>query len=200
MSPHIRTSRWPSRQPWSRQGVTLVEIALALGLLALSLGGIYAFMNTGSRSARVTNNFLQTQVQVRAGLDAMVEEMRWAQSVLAASATTVTLFVPQNTPFSATSPYAVTFAYDAVNQMVTRQEDPDAAGPAVPLNPEPIAYSVVREDGSAGLSFEYFDAAGSSLGSTPADLSAVVRVRATVATTRNGIMRVFASDAALRGR
>jgi len=183
-----------------QRGVTLLELVIALGLLAVALASVYGYAATGGRSAKVTNDLLQTQNQVRAALDNLVDEIRWAQSVSAASASSVTVFIPQNTPFSAASPYTATFAYDAAADTVTRQEDPDAGGPLLPGAAEALAFSVVRLDGSNGLVFEYYDAAGTSLGSAPADLSAVVRVRLTVTTTRDGISRTFAGDTTLRGR
>jgi len=177
-----------------------VELVMALSLLALAMGGIYGFIATGGKSARVTNDFLQTQAQLRAALDNVIDELRWAQSVTAATATTVTAFIPQNTPFSASSPYTVTFAYDSGSRTMTRQVDPDAGGPLTPGTADPLAFLVVREDGSDGVAFEYFDAAGTSLGATPADLAAVARVRLTISTTQDDVSRVFAGDAALRAR
>ncbi|MDR7484304.1 MAG: prepilin-type N-terminal cleavage/methylation domain-containing protein [Armatimonadota bacterium] len=182
------------------RGVSLLELVIAMSLLALAVGSIYAFVATGARSARVTNEFVQTQSQVRAALDALIDEMRWAQTVVAASATQVTLFVPQATPFSAASPYTVTFAYDAATDTITRQEDPDAGGPLPAGPPAPLASLVVRPDGGDGLALEYFDAAGSSLGSAPVDLPSIVRIRITVTTASGGVSRVFAGDVALRGR
>ena len=173
---------------------------MALSMLALTLGTIYGFVATGGKSARVTNDFMQTQAQVRAALDNVIDEIRWAQSVTTASATSVTLLIPQNTPFSASSPYTVTFAYDGVADTVTRQIDPDAGGPLAPGPVEPLAYTVVQENGSDGLAFEYFNAAGTSLGTAPADLTAVARVRLTVTTTSKQISRTFAGDTALRAR
>lgn len=191
----------PRQVPWhDARASSLVELVMALSMLGLVLGTIYGFVATGGKSARVTNDFMQSQAQVRAALDNVVDEIRWAQSVTAASATSVTLLVPQNTPFSASSPYTVTFAYDAAADTVTRRVDPDAGGPLPPGPPEPLAYKVVRENGSDGLAFEYFDAAGTTLGAAPADLTAVARVRLTVTTTSKQISRTFASDAALRAR
>ena len=180
--------------------MTLIELVIALSLLALALSGIYAFVVTGAQSARLTNDFVQTQAQVRAALDSIVDESRWAQSVMAASATAVTLLVPQDTPFSAGSPYTVTFAYAAAADTVTRQEDPDAGGPQPAGQAEALAFSIVREDGTDGLAFEYFAADGTALGSAPADLSLIARVRLTVTTTRDQVSRTFAGDAALRSR
>ncbi len=144
------------------RGSTLIELVMALSLFALAVGGIYGFVVTGGKSASVTNDFLQTQAQLRAALDNVVDETRWAQSVTAASGTSVTLFIPQNTPFSASSPYTVTFSYSVSARTLSRQVDPDAGGPATPGPAEPLAYLVVREDGSDGVAFEYFDAAGTS--------------------------------------
>jgi hypothetical protein len=58
----------------------------------------------------------------------------------------------------------------------------------------------VKPDGSDGLSFEYFDAVGNSLGSTPVDTGQVARIRVVVSTTREGASRTFAGDVALRAR
>ena len=182
------------------RGVTLLELLIALTIFSMVIGSIFAFIGTGGRSARLANDFLQAQPQVRAALDNVVDEIRWAQSVTCASATSVTLLIPQNTPFSAASAYRVTFDYDPVGDTVTRREDPPAAGCPGGGAGEPIAYSVVRPDGTDGLAFEYFDPSGNSLGSAPADLTIIARVRLVVATTRDTVSRTFAGDAALRAR
>lgn len=182
------------------RGVTLLELLMALSLFALVIGGIFAFIGTGGRSARVTNDFLQTQPQVRAGLDNAVDEIRWAQSVTCATTSLVTVFIPQSTPFSMASPYLATFEYDAAADTVTRRENAIGAPCPPPGRGQPIAFTVVRPDGTNGLSFEYFDSSGTSLGSTPPDLTVIARVRVNVTTTRNNVSRTFAGDAALRAR
>jgi len=161
-------------------------------LLALVIGGIYQFVIWGAKSASATNNFMQAQAQVRAALDNIADETRWAQSVTTAGPTSVTLSIPQNTPFSSSSPYTVTFAYDPVNLTVTRQQN---AGPAVPL-----AYLVVTGVGGVGLTFTYFDGANNALGSSPTSgqLPTIARVRITAVTTSGGVTRYLAGDAALR--
>jgi prepilin-type N-terminal cleavage/methylation domain-containing protein len=180
-------------------GFTLIELLMTLGILSIVLGGIYGFVVRGAESAEVTNNFFQAQGQVRAALDNVVDEARWAQRVVAAAGTGVILLVPQSTPFSTGSPYTVTFAYDAAARTITRQEDPDADGPIAAGTAEAIAYGIVAEDGSAGLTIEYFDGGGVSLGSAPADLTAVARIRFTISATSGDITRTFTGDAALRG-
>jgi prepilin-type N-terminal cleavage/methylation domain-containing protein len=183
-----------------QRGVTVLELIVAMSMFALVASGIYSLVNVGGRSITTTNDLLQSQAQVRAAIDNLVDEMRWAQSVTAAGPTSVTVLVPQSTPFSPTSPYTATFAYDAATDTLIRQVDPDAAGPQAPGASEPIAFGVVQLNGSDGLSFEYYDGTGVSLGSTPADLASVVRVRMTVTTTRDRTSRTIASDVALRGR
>lgn len=173
------------------KGVTLIEFVMMLAILGIVLGGIYQFVVNGAITASKTNDFLQSQSQIRGALDNIVDESRWAQSVTAATATSVTLSVPQSTPFNA-GPYSVTFAYDATNRAVTRQVLP---APAVPL-----AYLVVGPGGSTGLTFTYFDNGSTSLGSAPpaGQLPIIARIRATVATTSGTVTRYLAGDAALR--
>ncbi len=178
------------------RGVTLIELVVALGLLMLVLGSIYAIVAVGGRSARTTNDFLQAQAHVRTALDVMVDEMRWAEAVTCASQTAVTLAVPQDTPFSQTSPYRVTFAHDAsAATLVRRQDDAGSGCPSSGVG-RPLAYFI----GAGGLAFEYFDANGDTLGTTPGDLTPIARVRIRVTVTRDHVSRTFAGDAALRAR
>jgi prepilin-type N-terminal cleavage/methylation domain-containing protein len=181
------------------RGATLLELLIALVLLGVVTVGIYAMVITSANAARSTNALLLTQAQVRAALDNIVDEVRWARAVNAAHATCVTVSIPQATPFSPQSPYSVTFAL--IQNTVRRQgnTNPGAVG-CPPVGPaDVLAYDVVRPDGSAGLRFEYFDAAGTSLGATPA-LDRVARIRVVVTTTRDGASRTFAGDVALRAR
>src|SRR3989304_3740498 len=98
-----------SRQDLARSdGLTTLDPLTPPPLLAVVVGGLYRFVATGSQSARLTNSFLQIQAQARAALDNVVDEIRWGQQVPAAGPTSVTVLVPQATPFSAASPYTVT--------------------------------------------------------------------------------------------
>ncbi|MGH7753238.1 MAG: PulJ/GspJ family protein, partial [Gemmatimonadales bacterium] len=139
------TSRSPGTDPGGGQrGLTLLELVITLALLAAVLGGgIYAFVATGTRSARETNDFVQSQAQLRAALDGILEEARWAQSVQAATATSVTLLIPAGTPFNGGAAYTVIFAYDAAADTVTRQVPPGAA--------TPVAFNIVQDTGADGL-------------------------------------------------
>ena len=174
------------------RGVTLLEFVVMLALLGVVIGGIYQFVIWGAKSAGATNDFMQTQAQIRSALDNIADETRWGQSVTAAGPTTVTLSIPQSTPFSSLGSYSVTFAYDSVNHTVTRQQN---SGAAVPL-----AYLVAGSGGSTGLTFTYFDSSNTSFGSSPtlAQLPTIARLRITVATTSGAVTRNLASDVALR--
>jgi len=174
------------------KGVTLIEMVVMLALLGAVIGGIYEFVVWGAQSAGKTNDFMQSQSQIRAALDNIADESRWANGVTAASATSVTLSVPVSTPFSAVSPYTVTFAYDATNRVVTRQQNPNPAST--------LAYLVIGSGGSTGLTFTYFDGGNGPLGSTPTagQLPTIARIRAVVATTSGNVTRNLAGDAALR--
>jgi len=187
---------------WSAGGVTLLELLLALALLGAVTAGIYGMVAGSANAARNTAAFLLVQAQVRAALDGIVDEARWASGVNAAQPTCVTLRVPEDTPFSAHGPYSVTFAYDAAQDAVVRRETADPGTPGCPLSgaADVIAHSVVQPDGSDGLSFEYFDAAGNSLGSAPADTGRVARIRVLVTAAKDGASRTFAGDVALRAR
>ncbi len=189
MSPHswslMRTAR-------DSRGLTVIELLVGLSLLIVVLGATYEFLMTGQRAALTTRDSFMAQSQLRAALDNMTDEIRWASGVTAASGTSVTVQIPQNTPFSPTSPYSVTFAYDAGARTVTRQQD---------LNPsQPVAYNIVKPDSTAGLSIDYYDSSSLSLGQTPADKTAIARIRLTVIATTNRTSRTFVGDAALRSR
>jgi prepilin-type N-terminal cleavage/methylation domain-containing protein len=193
-------------------GVTLLELLIALVLLGVVTAGVYGMVVSSANAARRTNAFLLAQAQVRAALDNILDETRWASSVDAAAPTSVTLKVLQNTPFSAASPYCVTFAYDAAQNTVTRtvtwQEWPRCSSAG---STEVLAYHVVYRavdpgdpgnpcGGTRGLCFEYFDAAGNSLGPSPGSPANVARIRVVVSTTRDGATRTFVGDVALRAR
>lgn len=178
------------------KGVTVLELLVGMSLLVLVLGVLYQFLTAGEKAAGTAKDVMQVQGDMRAALDNMVDEIRWAQSVTAASATSISVLIPQNTPFSASSPYTAQFAYDASGKTVTRRVD---AGSGFG-NTLPIAYNIRKLDGSAGLSIEYFNSAGTSLGSTPSDLTAIARVRLTLTSTKNNSSRTLVGDVALRAR
>ncbi len=176
------------------KGVTLIEFVMMLAVLGIVIGGIYQFVVNGAVSASKTNDFLQTQSQIRSALDNIVDETRWGQLITAATATSVTVQIPQGTPYYPAAAYTVTFAYDATNKAITRLQNPGGAGAVT------LAYLVAGPGGSTGLTFTYYDGGNTSFGSTPsgAQLPTIARIRAVVSTTSGTVTRYLAGDAALR--
>jgi prepilin-type N-terminal cleavage/methylation domain-containing protein len=181
-------------------GFSLIELIIAMVLMIIMSTWVYALVGTGGRSLRHIGDSVQSQSQLRAAIDNVSDEIRWGAAVTAASASAVTVRVASGSPFSPGSDYAVTFAYDAAADTITRRVDPDAEGPLAAGAAVPIAHNVVRADGGAGFALEYFDATATSLGSAPAALPSIARVRMTITTLRNETERRFAADAGLRGR
>jgi hypothetical protein len=179
------------------QGVTVIEFLVMLAILGIVIGGIYEFVVNGAISASKTNDFLQTQSQIRSALDNIVDESRWGQNVTAATATSVTIQMPGNTQYCSGGAYTVTFAYDSTTRQITRNASAPCpnAGTAVTL-----AYLVVGAGGTTGLTFMYYDGGNTSFGSSPAgaQLPNIARIRAVVATTSGTVTRYLAGDAALR--
>jgi type II secretory pathway pseudopilin PulG len=177
------------------KGVTLLEFLVMLAILGVIIGGIYRFVVNGAISASKTNDFLQSQSQIRSALDNIVDETRWGQSITAATATSMTVQIPQGTPYFPAAAYAVTFAYDSTNKAITRQPCTPGCAAAVPL-----AYLVAGPGNSNGLAFTYYDGGNTSFGSTPSSgqLPNIARIRAVVSTTSGTVTRYLAGDAALR--
>jgi Tfp pilus assembly protein PilW len=179
------------------RGVTLIEFVMMLAILGLVVGGIYAFVVNGAISASKTNDFLQSQSQIRSALDNIVDEARWGQAVTAATATSVTIQMPGSTQYCGGGTYSVTFAYDSTNKAITRNATAPCANPGTAV---PLAYLVVGAGGATGLTFTFYDGGNTSFGSTPSagQLAQIARIRAVVATTSGKVTRYLAGDAALR--
>ena len=177
------------------RGVTLIEFVMMLAVLGIVIGGIYQFVVNGAISASKTNDFLQTQSQIRSALDNIVDETRWGQAITAGTATSVTVQVPQGTPYYPSAAYTVTFAYDSTNKAITRQQCTPGCASAVTL-----AYLIAGPASSTGLTFTYYDGGNTSFGSAPsgAQLPTIARIRAVIATTSGTVTRYLAGDAALR--
>lgn len=103
------------------RGTSSLELLIGLSMLVVVVGLAYEFLITGSQAASTVRRSFFSQSQVQAGIDTMTDEIRWADAITAASATSVTVHVPASTPFSA-GPYSVTFACDATERSITRQQ------------------------------------------------------------------------------
>src|SRR5437660_3083497 len=92
----------PLSRPSSQEaGVTLIEFVVMLAVLAIVIGGIYEFVVNGAVSAAKTNDFVQSQGQIRAALDNIIDASRWAQSDTEAGPASITPSIHQYTTRSA---------------------------------------------------------------------------------------------------
>lgn len=173
------------------RGFSSLELLIGLGLLIAVVGIAYEFLTTGSKAAVITRRSFFAQSQTRAAIDNMTDEIRWADSITFATATSVTVTIPSNTPFSS-GPYSVTFAYDATAKTITRQQD---ANPSAP-----IAFYIVKLDGTGGFSLDYYDKSSNALACCPLTVTPDVigRVRVTVTATRESTSRLLTGDVTLR--
>lgn len=181
-------------------GLTLLELLLALTLLALVTVGIYALVSAGVTAARDTGATLRAQTQVRAALDGMVDEARWAARVLSSPAptsTSVALCVP--TSPTRPSPYFVLFAYDPTTRRITRAEDPDAAG-SEPFGSPTLLAALPEGRTAPEFGLSYF----TPLGEVAEDPDSIAQIRIRIqmeVETRMGapaVEREVVGDVALR--
>lgn len=180
---------------FDRAGFSLLELLLALTLLVLVTVGIYALIGTGAVAARDTGATLRAQTQVRAALDGIVDEVRWAARVLSSpppTPTSVALCVPQS-PLSST-PYFVAFAFDTTSRRIMRAIDPDAAGPSPFGTPEPLA-ALPGEGRAPVFEFQYFN----RLGAPAPDPSSIAQIRIRIRMEVQNRLRVPATERELVG-
>lgn len=111
------------------RGFSLFDLIVGTTLMLAMSGSVYPLVGTGGRSLRHIGDSVQTQSQLRAAIDSLTDESRWGTTITAGTATSVTVRVAAGSPFSPTSDYTVTFAYDAAADRITREVDPDAEGP-----------------------------------------------------------------------
>jgi len=172
----------------SARGLTVLELLFVLVIFGIATGAIFGLMKIGVKSAGFNTRSLQSQVQVRAALDNMVDEARWADRVWSAAANTVTLHVPTGTPFYSGGEYRVTFAYDSATKTVTRTR----TWPNPPDATFAMAYNV------AGLTLSYYGSDGDLL--TFSDVTNMAMVEFRVTTNTGTIGRILAGNATLRAR
>ncbi len=123
-------------------GFSLVELIISLTLvmmLTLALMTSYVFIARGDRSLQ---NYGEMNAQARKLLDQLGQDLRAATDVTNFTASTLTLTVPTNT--GATTSQDVTWDYDTVNAIVTRE---DASG-TVTLARDVSTFSLYYANGS----------------------------------------------------
>lgn len=176
--------------PVTRRGLSLIELVLALSLVGLAVAGLMGLARTTSRAALLTADRLDEQQGVRRALERVIEELRWAEAVVANPACLPNGLCPNRVRvrIPAGNPYRPAQAYEVVFQHNPRQREVERR-----LG-RGVNNLASRVD---SLAITYHDAQGG-----PAQVpSAVVRLRiALVARTRNGLPVFLESEVALRNR
>jgi Tfp pilus assembly protein PilW len=115
----------------ARRAFTLVEIMVGAALSSAILAGVLSvFLMIGRVSANL-RNYSDIEMVARKGLEIMSREMHMAYNVSSYSGSSVTLSIPDSSPDAppvvqqaALGAYSVTYAYDSVNKLITRNGPP----------------------------------------------------------------------------
>ena len=170
-------------------GLSLLEVVVALAILAIAAAGLYAMAVSAASGILVSGEFLEAQQAARRGMDHLAEEVRWAEAVVADAGCTgslcpdrVTVEVPPDNPVFPGCRYQVRFRHDGSSTPPTlRRELVGGTGPGCPATfGATVLASRIEE-----FHVEYCDAAG---GCTPTASPApgdVVRLQARVGVRRS---------------
>ncbi len=197
-------------------GVTLIELIIALSILALATGAILGVVGIANRSSMLAQQFQNLQHNARTAVDRIVEEVRWGGAprntrggFLEIGPTAFAVTVPADPeypdcarpcrPYPETHPgraYAVRYAFHPETQTIRRQTDANgrfedqgwALGGWEPKDGVIIADHVSR------VTFGYFDRNG-TLTDAPAQ---AYRLSMRIEVRLGRYSRVLVSDAFLR--
>ncbi|HEV8338994.1 MAG TPA: hypothetical protein VGR25_04975 [bacterium] len=170
-----------------RDGITLIEVLVASGLLGLALVGIFGTIRLTFDGMAMTERQLESQQSLRVAIDRMAEELRWGEEVMTdplcggLCPDRITVRVSPHNPRRPGQAYVVTFRRDAAQRELERR-----LGAAVTN----LAGAIER------LDFRYFDAAGIPTSSA----AEVVRIEVSVTAAATGrrATRTMGTDVFLR--
>ncbi len=172
------------------RGFTVLELLLALSLLAAAAAGLGTYGQFVVRMAYLHEVRLDTQQAARRGVERITEELRWAEAVVpdfgcgssGLCADRVSVRIPSGNPYRQDQAYEVTFQHNPRQQEVERRVGRGVNNLA----------SLIQ-----GVTFTCFGADGAPA----ADASGVVRVRVVLVAAGRGTSPVaIESDVALRNR
>ena len=105
---------------FSRRGVSLVELMVAMALSGLVLGGVLGTFLFTTRSSVRISNYSTMEQQTARGLELLGRELRMAQSIVTSGTpiSQITLAVPT----SGASTYSVAYTYDSSARTLSRQQ------------------------------------------------------------------------------
>jgi hypothetical protein len=167
-----------------------MELVVTLALVAVVLTGLGGVVRTAIRVTRLHEDRLDVQQGSRRAVERIVEELRWAEHLIADPACgpgglcpdRIRASIPAGNPYRRDAAYEVTFQHNARQHEVERRVGGGTTN---------LAAMIRRAE------FTYLDGHGAPA----AQPAAVVRVRVTlVATARDGRPVVVESDVALRNR
>lgn len=117
----------PARR--SPGGFTLIELAVSLSVLTLALVGIGGLARFTTRVSLLHGERLEAQQAARRAIDRIVEELRWAETVVADAMCApvglcdnrITVRIPPGNPYRQGQPYTVTFQHNPRQREVERR-------------------------------------------------------------------------------
>lgn len=168
----------------------MIELILSLCLLSMAAVGLFGLLRTATRAAQITENRLEAQQGARRAIERVIEELRWAEAVVADPGCLPAGLCPDRVTVRIPSgnPYRQAVGYDVVFQHNPRQREIERR---VGRGVNNLASAVQT------VGITYLDAGG-----MPAvTASEVARIRvALVVTPRGGPSSVIESEVALRNR
>lgn len=188
MRSHWHWAHW--RCDGAGRGATLLELMVAISLVAMAATGFFGVARVTVRSVQLTEGRLEAQQAARRGLERVIEELRWAAHVIGDPGCApsglcpdrVTVRIPAGNPYRLDQPYDVMFQYNPRQRELERR---------VGRGVNNLASAV------EGIELIYLDA-----GSDPATVpERVVSIRiGLVVRPRGGPEATLASEVALRNR
>lgn len=151
----------------------MLETLIATSILFVVLGAVYGLLGVGTRGAIESVNAQYAQQQGRASVDVLQDEFRWADAIVAAYSSSVTVRVPEGSPcvrpefcnpLNSTTliPYHVTLSYDAAAWRMVRTQDWQVI-PPVAAQDGPVSFRVTK------ASFEFYDGANNQADPTASE-------------------------------
>ena len=109
----------------NKNGFSLIEMMVALGILSLIIIGLVTFFTGGTRSWVTGQHQLEAQRNARLAMDRMVKEIREGKSITSGSETSITVRVPHfDVDGDIDSYYSVTYALNGTTTTIQRDTNP----------------------------------------------------------------------------
>lgn len=169
------------------RGTTMVEITIALMLFGVVLLSMYNSITTALTSVAASRSHMNAEQSVRRGAERMVEELRWGDAIVSASATSLRVHVPAGQPFSAGA-YEVVFARDTSTNQLTRTEHPAAGTPI----------TTVLSNNITALAFRFYDQCNTEVSTAAAIRRVVIDAEGSSTEGGGASTRAMRSGATLR--